>query len=1181
MYLKQLEIQGFKSFAEKVEIDFTKGITAIVGPNGSGKSNVVDAIRWVLGEQSAKNLRGSRMDDIIFSGSSKKRATGMASISLTINNTRGLLPLDFNEITVTRRLYRSGESEYLINKVPCRLKDIYELFMDTGVGKEGFSIIGQGKIDEILSLKPEDRRNLIEESAGIVKYRYRKTEAKRKLSDTEQSLLRVNDIIFELEEQLGPLEEQAQKAAKYNEWKKELDDWQISLLVDEVEKNKKIEIDLKDKLRMLEHKLTESDTEYHKLESEITSQRLDIQKKEQLLADLQQKYFDANSELEKNAHHVDMAKERKSNLNEQIIRLEKEITSLLENEKSLRDDILKNQTELNLVNDNYKNSTIKIATLLDELSLKKQDLEENSSLLEKHKNKIFNVLQENAKIDNEISRINNEIEFKNSQSLEITNKITEVKEQISLLKENLAKTRTQKENLTKQKKELEDNLKGIEEELETKLYTEKKLKEKYDLAQIEFTKTKSRLQVIKEMEEAKEGYQFGVRSVLDKNFKGIIGTVADIITVPKNLELAIETALGGSLQNIITENDRSAQDAIEYLKKEKKGRATFLPLNTVKGKRQEVSFDDPDVLGRAIDLVQFDPKFEGVMEFLLGRILIISNLSKAVSIGKRKSLPFRMVTLEGDLVAPSGALTGGSYKKQKSGLLGRKRLVNELTEKIISFKEDLTSIKEKIDMCDKEKNQSIERISSLKSDLEKTFFLLHEKNNLEVNILKELKLLVSEEENKKIEKEKLITEINNLKDKQKSLVEKLQKLTLDNQDNDKKTEELKDLIEELKKLESIWTDKVNEEKINNATLRQTKMLTENRQKDLEVAVVNLKNNLEKIENEKINLSERIAEIDKQIENEKINKNKLISVLEEYNINLENLKNEKDTISEDVILRENNAKKLKKNIDIIHKEKYQNEMKITKIDLSLRSSQSKLLENHQISYEEALRNKKTIDDLSSILNRIEELEASIKDLGLVNFTAINEFERVKERLEFLKVQYGDLTDAKESLNKVINEMDGIMVKKFKEAFESINEAFMKVFSELFEGGKAYLELTDEKDLLNTGIEIIAKPPGKKPQTLSLLSGGERAMTAIALLLGILKVKPSPFCVLDEIDSALDEANVNRFAKYVKDFSGKTQFIIVSHRKGTMEVGDVLYGVTIEDSGSSKLISVKLSDFKEAK
>lgn len=1182
MYLKRLEIQGFKSFADKVELEFNPGITVVVGPNGSGKSNVVDAIRWVLGEQSAKTLRGMRMDDIIFSGSDGRRAVGLAQVSLTLDNSTGIFPLEFNEVTVTRRLYRSGDSEYLINKVPCRMKDIHELFMDTGVGKEGFSVIGQGKIDEILSLKAEDRRNLIEEAAGIVKYRYRKREAQRKLDDTEQSLLRVYDIIAELKGQQGPLEEQANKARQYQLWKEEADQWEISLTLHSIEESKEKLLESKEKIEYLEDQLTKDTTTSHSLQSRLENIRSEVQHLDQEISQLQQNYYNTTRELEKNQHQIEMAKERKGSFTAQLVRFEDNTKNLENEEQNLRDQLHKFKEEVKEIEGEHQGLREKIKQLSQSFIHNKQLIEEKGNLIEDKKIALIDFLREIAKTNNEVNTLESDLNNFNKRFTHLSQKLLEIENLITKENEKLKVTAKDSEKLVLKKSSLENELIKSEKSLEKNKEKQQQFKDLYEQKSEAYQQMKSHLNVLKELEASGEGYQKGVKAILeaknkDSNYgKGIIGTVADIIKVPGNLETAIETAMGGSLQYLVSEDDQVAQRAISYLKTNKKGRATFLPLNTISYKDSNNMLQGEGVLGRASDLVEYDTKYKKVIQFLLGKIWVIKDLGQAVALGKKAKFSVRMVTLDGDLITPGGALTGGSYSKNSKGLLARKRLISQLTKKVELAKEELNGLKKEIEAIEINQEELLQNISQVKDQLYNLSIEISQFQGQREQIQREISRLNTEKEILFFDQEQLKEQEGFSKGQISELLSKSQELKEKHAQTELLIQQLETNKKDLALVQEDVSEKLNKEKISIATMEQVKINAEARYIEVEERLNKLLQEKSKVNQEMAALREETSNLESLIIESKGKVKEYNNILNNLEVRLQQTKDKRTNYSADITELEREIKGKSVLIEEMAAKKHQEELNIAKFKGELDNNNSKLQERFGYTYEEALPTKREITSMRNVNKRINELRSLIEDLGLVNFAAINEFTRVSERLEFLEKQTEDLNEAKGTLSKVIIEMDQIMVKKFKETFELVNIAFSKVFTQLFGGGKAFLKLTDNEDLLETGIEIIAQPPGKKSQTLSLLSGGERAMTAIALLLAILEIKPSPFCVLDEIEASLDDANVIKFAQYLKHFSKETQFIIISHRKGTMEIGDFLYGVTMELNGVSKLISVKLSE-----
>ncbi|MFZ7104512.1 MAG: chromosome segregation protein SMC [Peptococcaceae bacterium] len=1182
MYLKRLEIQGFKSFADKVDIDFNSGITVVVGPNGSGKSNVVDAIRWVLGEQSAKTLRGLRMDDVIFSGSNKRRPVGMAQVSLTLDNSSGMFPLDYQEVTVTRRLYRSGESEYLINKVSCRMKDIHQLFMDTGVGKEGFSVIGQGKIDEILSLRAEDRRNLIEEAAGIVKYRYRKKEAERKLEDTEQSILRIRDIVHELTEQLGPLEEQAAKAQKYQSWKKELDQLEISMAIHAVEENQEKEKEFGRLIEELENRLEQTNTKYHQIASQIENLRFTSQKLEQDITNNQQKYFAINTELERKEHQIEMSQERQNSINIQMKRIAEDVANQISQKDKISAEVNMKKQELQNIEGEFLEASDIVRELTATISQYKDNLSHNNLRLDEYKVQIIENLQEKATVGNELSKLDNEAALLARRFQQLKEKLFQLETSLAAGEEEAQELAEEQQACTFAKEQLDLFLAEQQEDLKKTGCLQDDLRQKIAAKQLEFQKIQSRYGVLEEMEETGDGYQQGVRAILAEirnksvKIKGIIGTVADIINVPPEFEAAVENALGGALQYIIAEHDQKAQEAITFLKREKKGRATFLPLNTIKARNINTKLDGPQVIGRAVELISFDKKYQELMEYLLGRIWIIKDLASAVAIGKKNGFNCRMVTPEGEIVTPGGALTGGTYHKNKTGILTRKRLLKELAQQIAAAENEINLLNNNMNSLEGKNKKLVVRIDEVKEDIHSHLIKIGDVNHKKEQVLKELKRFRDEEQLLHIEQAEILEQKESIETAKEKLLQEEQRLVLKNTEVEKEIAELQAHLKETAAAQEGLTENLHEKKIRAATLKRSNDLIKEQLLGLEQRISEIKENELKLVKEQEGLAREMDQLEENIRccGEEIKES--TRELQKLQTVIDGEKEQKISLQEQLAAGEKELKIKQTDIEQLREEVYQANMKLTKIQMEIKSSQDKLLEQFGYTLQEALNIKLTITNKRNTMKRISELKEYIADLGLVNFAAIAEFERVAQRLDFLAEQLRDLEEAQDSLVKVIKEMDLIMVKRFKETFALVNEAFNSVFIEMFGGGSASLELSDKDNLLETGIDIIAQPPGKKAQTLSLLSGGERAMTAIALLFAILRIKPSPFCVLDEIEAALDEANVDRFASFLKYYTDKTQFIIISHRKGTMEAADVLYGVTIEEAGVSKLISVKLSE-----
>ncbi|MBZ4653842.1 MAG: chromosome segregation protein [Peptococcaceae bacterium] len=1183
MYLKRLEIQGFKSFADKTNLEFNPGITLVVGPNGSGKSNIADAIRWVLGEQSVKSLRGGKMEDVIFAGSDKRRPLGMSEVSLTIDNSSGIFPLEFNEVTVTRRLYRSGESDYLINRVPCRLKDVHELFMDTGVGREGFSIIGQGKVDEILSAKPEERRGLLEEAAGIVKYRHRKREAVRKLEDTEASLIRLSDIISELSQQEEPLAEQARIASIYQQYKEELDSLEIGLLIDEAQNaQNRLEL-LKNNINQEERECEALTSRFHGLQAQEEEQKLKLQQKEEDVARFQEKVYQENILLEKYEGEKKLSAERLSSLDREELALERELAQVTENAACLLEEISRHQKEGEQLKVNLQLAKTSLKEFENLIHQEYSRHLKDSADLETLKTEHFESLQEETKINNEIAGAKQQIaglerqweqlkskkEMLYREKLEVTAKVTELKRSLSENQETLA--------------QLEKEFKAHEERLKRETVLHQELLQQNRCLMDEKNNILSRRKVLIEMERDGQGYAQGVRELLQAShhhqLKGILGTVAQLIIVPKAYETAIEEVLGGSLQFIVTEDDQCAQEAIHYLKNKDKGRATFLPLNTIKGsKPNDLLPQGKGIIGRASELVSFDKKFAGIIEYLLGRVFVVEDLPTAVKKAKETGFKYRMVTLDGQLVNAGGSLTGGSVKANQTGILSRKRHIEELAGKA-------AVLEDKITLGQEQEGKKEKLLQSLQVDIEGCKQRMQECSLKDVELKNslarwegEIQRLARELESLKWQHEETQEETVQLQKKILSLEEEKGILREKTAVYQAKIQELQERIKNTQQEQLSKNEQLSRLRVQVATWEEKLSAHQKEEQQYIQQLRNLEEQKAGKEQELTFLKEKRQELlntQRTLEEEQ---GKVQVALKELEMKLSALRIEKQNI-QDILLEVGQElkqlqSKLKEKEDKIHQWQVQQ----SKIETALEAAVRRLTEQFSLEFHQAKHKGAQIQERRKTLQRINELKEEINALGSVNLAAIEEYARLKERLEFLTHQVRDMLEAKERLEQVIREMDQIMTRKFKETFVQVDTAFQEVFRQLFGGGRAQLILNSPENILETGVEIIAQPPGKKTQSLSLLSGGERALTAIALLLAILKVKPSPFCVLDEIEAALDEANVARFAQFLREFAETTQFILISHRKGTMEVADVLYGVTMEETGVSRLLSVKLADVR---
>ncbi|USK40615.1 chromosome segregation protein SMC [Cytobacillus firmus] len=1184
MFLKRLDVIGFKSFAERITVDFVPGVTAVVGPNGSGKSNITDAIRWVLGEQSAKSLRGAKMEDVIFAGSDSRRAQNFAEVTLTLDNADQGLPIEYSEVSVTRRVYRSGDSEYLINKQTCRLKDIVDLFMDSGLGREAFSIISQGRVEEILNSKAEERRTIFEEAAGVLKYKTRKKKAEGKLSETQDNLNRVNDILHELETQVEPLKIQASIAKDYLQQKEELEKIEVALTVYEIE-------DLHSKWEQLSRQLELHTEDEMKLSAVIQSKEAKVEELKDHIAaidesvnDLQDVLLHSSEELEKLEGRKEVLKERKKNASQNKDQLHGNMKEL-----TMKIAELKEQKE--------KHSALSIKVKAEAGKLQKALKEKQEQLklfsenteekIESLKSDYIEVLNSQAASRNELQNIDQQLSQQGQRSsrLEMDNekfiadrkKNEEKKQKIQSNLENLQKELENQVHLFRNEDRKLESLKNNYQKQEKTLY------QAYQYLQ----QAKSRQEMLEEMEEDFSGFFQGVKEVLKargSKLQGIEGAVAELIQVPKEYETAIETALGGAMQHIIVQDEQDGRSAIQFLKKNSYGRATFLPLSVIKGKKLNITQmqsvqGHPAFIGEAAALIQFEERHQPAIENLLGNVVIARDLKGANELAKLLQYRVRLVTIDGDVVNPGGSMTGGAVKQKSTSILSRKGELEELKSRITDMesktanlekqvklqkseiqKQDLRieqlrktgeelrlmeqkvkgelleaefeekSINERLSLYDMDKaqfSQDIERLLARKSELS---VLLDQQQKQIANLDQEIKALTERKNTQQTSKETVVSEINELKISFASKSEQLnhaeEKLAAINSELAVTQEKLKTVNEDLELLSSEMTNSSSGEQY-----------------------------LEEAAQQKLKEKNETLELIASRRNERL---KLQASLEDLELEAKELKRQHKGL-----------------IEVLKDE----EVKQNRLDVELENRLNHLREEYLLSFEAAKEEYPLQIEIEEARKRVKLIKLAIEELGAVNLGAIEEYERVSERYEFLHEQKTDLQEAKDTLFQVIDEMDVEMKRRFEETFEGIRFHFESVFQSLFGGGRADLRLTQPEDLLNTGVEIVAQPPGKKLQNLGLLSGGERALTAIALLFSILKVRPVPFCILDEVEAALDEANVQRFSQYLKRYSAETQFIVITHRKGTMEEADVLYGVTMQESGVSKLVSVRLEETRE--
>lgn len=1181
MYLKRLELQGFKSFADKTVLEFKEGITSVIGPNGSGKSNISDSIRWVLGEQSMKSLRGAKSEDIIFNGTQNRKSLGFAEASIVIDNSDGALPIEYNEVTVTRKIYRSGESGYFINKVPCRLKDILELFMDTGIGKDGYSIIGQGKIDEILSNKSEDRRHIFEEAAGIVKYRVRKGESEKKLEQTKLNLLRINDILSEIEGNLDPLRIQSEKAKQFLDLREELKNIEVGLFLYNIDNYKeKLEQIVKDEDIMV----SQRDDESAKLESMQKAKdglKSEIDKITAEIENVQNLSFESTNKIEKLNSEIGIANERISNNKANTERLTTEIEEVktriteLEDEKNQKIEKKNNIfTNKEKFENELKEKEAELAKLTEKLSSKELEIEEQKQKVEKNTDNKY-------EIGNEISTL--EANFENYEKREKTLK-TEIAETVS----ELDGSRSDKQEISKgyfeiegQKNKVLAEIEKISKERENVTNKIKEYEDEINKISYDIRMKDSRYKFLVETEKEKEGYTKSVKSLLqdcDKNpslKSGVEGVLANLISVDDKYQTAIEMALGGVLQNIVTDNEQNAKKLVEHLRKNNLGRASFLPISSVKGNKiDKLKCNFDGYIGIASDLVKCNKKYENIVLNLLGRTVVVDDMDSGIQIAKANNYAFRIVTLKGDIINNSGAITGGSVATKTVNILGRSNEIEKLEKEIKSLKsklEEVTKNKEKYE-------GSISGVVEKAEELE--------------NKLNEINIVYATEKQKILSIEEAIDKI----------ATRLEKLKQENENiKNQKAELLKEKEEKFAQIEKI--DKENAEL--NSVIEQFAVLNKDNQKyidDLNFDITNLRISVSSFDESGTSIDEMVERIELDITNNKAsieNKEKQISDISKENTELEanivNYNNEIETIKSDVsnstgkveelkASRIENNKKLEKTekeitdqfsvIEGLKEQIVKIDVKKNKFEQDLQQVVNMLWEEYEMT-PNSCENYEKPSNVQNTQKEVNKLRNKIRDLGSINIDSIEEYKKAKERYDFMSEQRMDLENTQAKLRNVINDMTKTMKTQFAEKFALINKNFNEVFQELFGGGKAELVLEDEENILECGIDIRVQPTGKKLQNMMLLSGGEKAFTAIALLFAILKINPAPFCILDEIEAALDDVNVYRYADYLKKFSSDTQFLVITHRKGTMEAADTVYGVTMEENGISKLLSIKMA------
>lgn len=1179
MYLKSIEIQGFKSFANKLLFEFHNGITGIVGPNGSGKSNVADAVRWVLGEQRIKQLRGASMQDVIFAGTEMRKPQGFAYVAITLDNSDHQLTIDYDEVTVSRRLYRSGESEYMINGSSCRLKDINELFYDTGIGKEGYSIIGQGQIDKILSGKPEERRELFDEAAGIVKFKRRKAIAQKKLEDEQANLVRVSDILSELEKQVGPLERQSRAAREYLQLKDELkicdanlflmDTEAIGRQLQEVEKNCSLLSGDMDDTRKESERLK---TEYEKLEQDLTGLET------QITAD--------RETLNRETVSRGSLEGQINVLNEQIHTEEMNEEHLSSRRTVITGELEVKKGQLSSYEEEYSLMDAQVSDARERQNMAQGQLDRQDELIrtlddsiEAAKAAVIQSLNEKASLTARQQRYETMLEQVNLRRSEVTQKLLKYKSDESVQDELIHKEQTALDQV----RELMENKQFLAQETEDAM-TEaegevRRLTRNQNDTQQEYHMAYTKLESLKNLAERYDGYGNSIRRVMEVRDRvhGIHGVVADIISTEQKYETAIETALGGSIQNIVTDSEATAKQLIEYLKKNKYGRATFLPLTSINGNQhfpQPAALKEKGVLGLANTLVQAAKQYEGLAGYLLGRVVVVDTIDNAIALARKYRYSLRIVTLEGELLSAGGSMTGGAFKNS-SNLLGRRREIEELEEACGKALVQIEKIQNEMALKESLAQEKKAELEQLKAEIQS---LAIKENTIRMNIsqLEDKKAEIADSSSDLVrEHGQLEEQVKEINQSRTALEEDTKGLESKNTQANQEIEEKTTLLENARKEREVAAAALSAVQMETANLVQKQDFIKENTNRVAGEIRKLEEEFKFLEAGTGNAQQVILGKQQEIE-------RLKALIADGDTRMRELE---AIIAERAARRETMTKgqkaffarreELTGRLADLDKDMFRIQAQQEKLEEKLEHSTSYMWTEYEMTYSTALELKKEeYQSSSEVKKRIDELKSRIRGLGNINVNAIEDYKEVSERYEFLKTQYDDLTQAQAELEKIIEELDTGMRRQFEEKFSQIRAEFDKVFKELFGGGRGTLELMEDEDILEAGIQIIAQPPGKKLQNMMQLSGGEKALTAISLLFAIQNLKPSPFCLLDEIEAALDDSNVDRFAGYLHKLIKNTQFIVITHRRGTMVAADRLYGITMQEKGVSTLVSVNL-------
>ena len=1179
MYLKSIEVQGFKSFANKIVFDFHNGITGIVGPNGSGKSNVADAVRWVLGEQRVKQLRGGSMQDVIFAGTENRRPLSYAYVAITLDNSDHQLSIDYEEVTVSRRLYRSGESEYLINGAACRLKDINELFYDTGIGKEGYSIIGQGQIDRILSSKPEESRELFDEATGIVKFKRRKNTAQKKLEDEKQNIVRINDILAELEKQLGPLEKQSAAAREYLKKKEALKLCDVNMFLLETERVQGALTELEQKISDTDRELKETTGQYENIKKEHARIEEELEELNRRLDETKEAASRAGLGRQQLEGQIEVLKEQINSVRQGGEQLEgrlKNIAADVKERQEAREKLAAEQAELAKQLEAATAVSGEADARLQEL---RKQIEAENTAAEISKNTIISLLNERASTKGRLQRYD-------AMQEQAQIRRTELNQKLLLAKSSEEEQRVQYEGHLKKLEEISGRIIALSEAQREKEAEAEGLRrelgkknEELEIGQSAFHRESSRLESLRNMAERYDGYGNSIRKVMEqkKNVPGIEGVVADLIKVDQRYETAIETALGGSIQNIVTENEDTAKELIEYLKKNRFGRATFLPLTSVGGRggfAKPEALKEKGAIGLASTLIRADKKYDRVVQHLLGRVLVAEHIDDAIRIARKYNHSIFIVTLEGESLSPGGSMTGGAFRNS-SNLLGRKRELTELEENVQKLETDIREARLQIEALREQRRERRAEAESLSTELQRLYL---QQNTAKMNsdqAKARLDEIIEGYSGLRKELSEIEKQFADIHDSREAIFREIRESEEQEKQNEARIETAQARLAELKQSEAESIGDNEKAHLKLAALTQKAGFVDENAARIERELVRLHTEEQEIHegmqkgNADIEAKEEgIGALRKQIED-------MIARSERLNGETAELGGKREALltgQKDFFTKREELSDKQTRLD---KEVFRLNSQREKLEETADSLTDYMWEEYELTYNTALPMKQEEDmDLAALKKQTSVLKDEIRKLGDVNVNAIEDYKNISERYEFMNTQRNDLVKAEETLMGIISELDTGMRRQFEEQFARIRVEFDKAFKELFGGGKGTLELDPDADMLEAGVRIIAQPPGKKLQNMMQLSGGEKALTAISLLFAIQNLKPSPFCLLDEIEAALDDSNVNRFAKYLHKLTKNTQFIIITHRKGTMESADRLYGITMQEKGVSTLVSVNL-------